>query len=158
VQAPTLYHYFGDRAGLIRAAVDRAFEDYFARKERPSPRRLSAREEVAAGWDQHIAFAQAYPGLYPAMYPLSSQGPTQVERSAGLLRAGFERLAAAGLLNPGITAELATCAVRAALRGVAHAVSSSPHSPNNNVMSILVRDAVIQSLVTGHEKEHNDND
>jgi hypothetical protein len=142
----------------MRAVVDRAFEEYFARKEHPSASQPTPSDEVAAGWNQHIAFAQAYPGLYPAMYPLSGQGSAHVERSAGLLRAGFERLASAGLLNPGITAELATCTLRAALRGVAHAVSSDPHSPQNNVMSALVRDAVIRSLVTEHEKEHNDND
>ncbi|ADI12613.1 TetR family transcriptional regulator [Streptomyces bingchenggensis BCW-1] len=115
MQAPSLYHHFGDRSGLIRAAVDAAFEEYFHRKNTATPADdADPRARVAAGWDAHIAFALAYPGLYPAMYPTSGPLPSQVERSGARLRAGFDELEQAGALRPGITAALATNALRAA--------------------------------------------
>ncbi|MFB7601184.1 TetR/AcrR family transcriptional regulator [Streptomyces sp. NPDC056160] len=64
VQAPSLYHHFGDRSGLIRAVVDVAFEEYFHRKDAAPPvDDADPRARVAAGWDAHIAFALAYPRL-----------------------------------------------------------------------------------------------
>jgi AcrR family transcriptional regulator len=152
VQAPTLYHHFGDRAGLIRAVVDRAFEEYFARKEVPGPAGLTPEQEVAAGWDGHVAFARAYPGLYPAMYPISGRQSSNLERSSALLRAGLDRLASEGALQPGITPELAHSALSAALRGVAHAVAAAPNSPDNERVSATVRDALISKLITQHPK------
>ena len=108
---------------------------------------------VAAGWDAHIAFALAYRGLYPAMYPTPDPLPGQVERSGALLRAGFDELGQAGALRPGITAELATNALRAALRGVAHAVAANPGNGDNHAMSAVVRDALIHALVA--DRAHN---
>ncbi|MEV6624367.1 TetR/AcrR family transcriptional regulator [Amycolatopsis sp. NPDC051106] len=148
VQAPSLYHHFGDRAGLIRAVVDAAFEEYFQHKDAStSTAGTGPGARVAAGWDAHIAFAQAYPGLYPAMYPTSGPLPSHVERSGALLRAGFDEFERAGLLRPGITAELATNALRAALRGVAHAVAATPGGRDHHMISAVVRDAVIDALV-----------
>lgn len=148
VQAPSLYHHFGDRAGLIRTVVDAAFEEYFHRKDAfTATNDADPRARVAAGWDAHVAFARAYPGLYPAMYPTSGPLPGQVERSGALLRAGFDELEQAGALRPGITAALATNVLRAALRGVAHAVAANPGSEDNDATSVVVRDALINVLV-----------
>jgi AcrR family transcriptional regulator len=158
VQAPTLYHHFGDRAGLIRAIVDRAFEEYFAQKDVAVPAGSTPEQEVAAGWDRHVAFARAYPGLYPAMYPVSGQQSAHLERSAALLRAGFERLAREGALAPGVTPHLADAALRAALRGVAHAVAAEPSSPDNQQVSATVRDAVIARLIAPTPKDHDTHD
>lgn len=148
VRAPTLYHHFGSRAGLIRAVVDRAFEEYFARKDQPVLAESTPEQQVAAGWDSHVAFARAYPGLYPAMYPASGPRSANLEHSAALLRAGFDRLAQSGALRPEITPELADAVLRAALRGVAHAVAADPDSSDNELISATVRDAIIFSLIT----------
>jgi len=158
VQAPTLYHYFGDRAGLVRAVVDRAFEVYFAGKGALELAVSTPESQVAAGWDTHVAFARAYPNLYPAMYPTSGPRSPNLERSAALLSAGFDRLADDGALMPGITAQLASSVLSAALRGVAHAVAAAPDSPHNEQISVTVRDAVIASLITSHAKAHNTHD
>jgi hypothetical protein len=74
------------------------------------------------------------------MYPVSGPQSPHVERSSALLPAGFDRLAHDGVLTTGITPELATSALRAALRGVA------------------VRDAIITSLITEQRKERDSND
>lgn len=158
VQAPTLYHHFGDRAGLIRAVVDQAFEEYFACKDLSIHVVSTPEQEVAAGWDAHVAFARAYPGLYPAMYPMSGPQSSNLERSGALLQAGFDRLARNGMLMPGITPELANAALRAALRGVAHAVAAAPDSPDNERVSATVRDAIISSLIAPEKKDTNTDD
>lgn len=148
VQAPSLYHHFGDRSGLLRAVVDAAFEKYFQAKDAVIVTDdADPRVRVAAGWDAHIAFARAYPLLYPAMYPVSGPLPSQVKRSGALLRAGFDELEQAGALRPGITAALATNALRAALRGVAHAVAANPGHSENDATSAVVRDALIKALI-----------
>jgi hypothetical protein len=68
-----------------------------------------------------------------------------------VLRAAFDDLEQAGALRPGITAALATSALRAALRGVAHAVAANPDSDDNDAMSAVVRDALIRrSSRTAH--------
>jgi carboxymuconolactone decarboxylase family protein len=59
----------------------------------------------------------------------------------------------AGALRPGITAALATNALRAALRGVAHAVAVNPDNGDNDAMSAVVRDALIHALVA--DRAHN---
>jgi hypothetical protein len=87
------------------------------------------------------------------MYPTSGPLPSQVERSGALLRAGFDELQQAGALRPGITAALATNALRAALRGVAHAVAVNPDNGDNDATSAVVRDALIHALVG--DRAHN---
>jgi hypothetical protein len=98
------------------------------------------RTRVTEGWDAHIAFALAYRGLYPAMYPTSGPLPSQVERSGALLRAGFDELEQAGALRPGITVALATNTLRAG-------------NGDNDAMSAVVRDALIHALVA--DRAHN---
>lgn len=158
VRAPTLYHHFGDRAGLVRAVVDRAFEEYFAQKDATIPNGSTPAQELAIGWDRHVAFARAYPGLYPAMYPLSGQQSSHLQQSASLLRAGFDRLAREGALAPGVTPQLADAVLRAALRGVAHAVAAEPNSSDNEQISATVRDAVISQLITRPERNEDPHD
>lgn len=156
VQAPTLYHYFGDRAGLLRAVVDQAFEEYFERKDTAAATPSSPHAEVAAGWDAHVAFAHAYPGLYPAMYPLTGERSAHLERSAALLRAGFDRLHRQGALADGVTPAIADAALRAALRGVAHAVAANPDAPDNQQVSATVRDALLTRILAPHEMDTTD--
>ncbi|WP_407542605.1 TetR/AcrR family transcriptional regulator (plasmid) [Deinococcus radiomollis] len=152
VQAPTFYHYFGDRSGLIRAVVDEAFERYFARKDLPIQEAMTPRERVAAGWDTHIAFARSFPGLYAAMYPISGPLPARMQESAALLRAGFDELQQLGALTTGVTAELATSALQAALRGVAYA-ASNPGQTDIELVSTIVRDALIDKLIVPEGEE-----
>ena len=153
VQAPTFYHYFGDRSGLIRAVVDQALEQYFAQKDPPTPDTATPRERVAAGWDTHIAFARSYPGLYAAMYPVSGLPPARMQEGAALLRAGFDELQQLGALATDITAELATSALQAALRGVAYA-ASNPGGTDIELVSTSVRDALIDKLIATEGDKH----
>lgn len=107
VAAPTLYHHFGDKDGLIEAVVDDAFAAYLERKRGvPSTGDLVA--DFEAGWDMHIAFGVENPALYAVMFGRTSG---RRSRAAGVaedeLRAALVRLADAGLLVVGVEEALA---------------------------------------------------
>ncbi|WP_020616214.1 TetR/AcrR family transcriptional regulator [Paenibacillus daejeonensis] len=67
VKAPTIYHYFGDKNGLIQAVVMDAFERYIEQKQKVPPTGdLIA--DFRRGWDMHIEFGVTNPALYDLMY------------------------------------------------------------------------------------------
>ena len=68
VTAPTLYHHFGDKQGLLDAVVTDAFERYLARKRALRPTGDPA-TDIRRGWDAHVEFARANPALYRLMWP-----------------------------------------------------------------------------------------
>lgn len=96
VAAPTLYHHFGTKEGLLDAVVEDAFARYLDRK-RDMLRTGDLLADFAAGWDLHVEFGVASPILYRLMYgPRASTAAATADRE---LRNGLERLADAGLLQ-----------------------------------------------------------
>jgi AcrR family transcriptional regulator len=147
VKAPTLYHHFGDKQGLLDAVVTDAFERYLARKRalRPTGDPAAA---IRQGWDAHVDFARANPAIYRLMWPLGDADPppAAVESAEGLLR-GFAEMERRGALRPGVTARHAARTVTAALHGVTAAITRDPDDRGNAKLSATVRDAVIDALV-----------
>jgi AcrR family transcriptional regulator len=147
VKAPTLYHHFGDKQGLLDAVVTDAFDRYLASK-----RALRSDGAPAAvirrGWDQHVEFARKNPVLYRLMWPAPpAELPLAAAQSAQSLRDGFARLAHAGHLRQGITPRQAARTLSAALTGVTAAITRDPDDPGNQRLSATVRDAVIDALL-----------
>jgi len=98
VSAPTLYHHFGDKDGLIEAVVDDAFTAYLERK-RAVPSSGDQIADFEAGWDMHIAFGVENPALYAVMFGRTSGRRSGAARVAeNELRAALVGLADAGLL------------------------------------------------------------
>ncbi|EPD83240.1 hypothetical protein HMPREF1529_02613 [Microbacterium sp. oral taxon 186 str. F0373] len=96
VAAPTLYHHFGTKEGLLDTVVEHAFADYLERK-RGMLRTGDLLADFAVGWDLHIEFGVANPVLYALMYgPRPSRAAATADAE---LRRGLERLAAEGLLR-----------------------------------------------------------
>ncbi|QKT08219.1 TetR/AcrR family transcriptional regulator [Gordonia sp. X0973] len=86
VAMPTLYHFFGNKKGLVDAVVERGFEQYVAAK---SSRESSGDpiRDIRDGWDQHVAFGLANPGVYALMYGSVQPGqspPAQARPTAAL--------------------------------------------------------------------------
>ncbi len=147
VQLPTLYHFFGGKQGLLDAVLEASLERYLEHKRGLKPTG-DPRADLRRGWDLHVGFARQNPAIYPLMFPLRpGPVPEAARRSLELLRAGFDRLADAGALRPGVTAELATRSLSAALRGVATTISRDPEHRGNARLSATVRDAVIDALL-----------
>jgi AcrR family transcriptional regulator len=99
VAAPTLYHHFGDKGGLIQAVVDEAFAAYLEHKH-AVVRTGDLLVDFAAGWDMHVGFGVANPVLYTVMYGHGQGRRASAAQTAEVeLRRGLEQLADAGLLQ-----------------------------------------------------------
>lgn len=127
VAAPTLYHHFGTKEGLLDTVVEHAFADYLERK-RGMLRTGDLLADFAAGWDLHLEFGVANPVLYALMY-----GPHPSKAAAAAdaeLRRGLERLAAAELLRvPVEDAAAATTATAIGCVTMLNRLHASPTAP-----------------------------
>lgn len=100
VQAPALYRLFGDKDGLLDAVAEHAMARYVAQKAgRPSlPDPV---DELRAGWDAHVEFAMAHPGIFMIMTarPLASQRSEATRQGMEVLRGKIRGVALAGRLR-----------------------------------------------------------
>lgn len=97
VAAPTLYHHFGTKEGLLDAVVEQAFSSYLERK-RGMLRTGDLIADFGAGWDLHIEFGLANPALYASMYA-PGRTSAAAETADRHLRGALERMRDAGLLR-----------------------------------------------------------
>ena len=78
VTAPTLYHYFRDKEGLLRAVVDFGWTNFLESK-----RTVAAvvhdqiGDDIRAGWNNHIEFAQKNPNFYRLMWSPAISADTE---------------------------------------------------------------------------------
>jgi AcrR family transcriptional regulator len=145
VGAPALYRAFGDKDGLLRAVVERAFGAYLADK-RSTPPADDPVSDLEAGWDGHIAFALANPRIYRLMYsPVLPAPEAAVAESFALLRQVLQRCAARGLLR--MSAETATQLVMAANVGLALNLIARPAQYPDPAVAERMRDVVIDSIL-----------
>ena len=88
VKMPTLYHFFGNKEGLLDAVIERGFDLYMARKTAAEPSGDPI-QDIRDGWDAHVAFGIENPGFYTLMYGKIRPGysPAAQERPSAALRA-----------------------------------------------------------------------
>lgn len=99
VTAPSLYHHFGDKDGLLAAVLEEAFAEYLERKH-AVPRTGDLVADFAAGWGMHVRFGLDNPLLYPALFASSHpQGARVTRRAAEELARELEEMEQAGLLR-----------------------------------------------------------
>ncbi|SDT80041.1 TetR/AcrR family transcriptional regulator [Actinoplanes derwentensis] len=144
VKSPTIYHYFGDKNGLLDAVVEDGFRRYLQEKQQ----RLATGDLMTAlrdGWTMHISFAVQNPAIYNLMYD-----DPQVRRTspaAGAARQELEtemqRLAASHRLV--LPVQQAADAMEAAAVGTALHLIRTGGSADDPVVTV-VRDAMIAAL------------
>ncbi|WP_152349113.1 TetR/AcrR family transcriptional regulator [Brevibacterium sp. CFH 10365] len=121
VKMPTLYHFFGNKQGLIEAVVERGFDMYLSAKS-STESSGDPIQDLRVGWDAHVAFGLENPGFYTLMYgkvrpgysPEAQSKPSEILRSLtlkaereGRLVVGHEQAAAHVLAtNIGVTLRL----------------------------------------------------
>lgn len=114
---PTLYHFFGNKQGLIDSVIERGFDLYLSRKTAHESSGDPIRD-IREGWDLHVAFGIENPGLYTLMYgqvrPGYSSAP--MERSSAMLLALTTQAAEEGRLV--VSAEQAAAHILATNVGV----------------------------------------
>ena len=100
VQAPTIYRLFGDKRGLLDAVAEHGLAAYVAEKavREPHPDPI---QDLRDGWDMHVAFGLAHPGLFAIMSGDASSRPLSPAAAAGLdvLRRRIRNIALAGRLR-----------------------------------------------------------
>ncbi|MFI7481473.1 TetR/AcrR family transcriptional regulator [Kocuria sp. M1R5S2] len=156
VTAPTLYHHFGDKDGLMEAVALRGFEE-FVRRERGMQRSAAPIADVQRLWDVHVQFGLSQPQLYSLMFGSGGPGrrPVLVEEAERLLEAELHRVAETGLLA--VPPRQAARAVLAANIGVTLMLVADAPDEGEAVsaeevaalsLSTQTRDAVLRSVVT----------
>jgi AcrR family transcriptional regulator len=148
VGAPTLYHHFGDKQGLLDAVVAHGFAQYVARgRARPVP--ADPLEELRRGWDDHVEFGLGDPAFYVLMYGSARPGrrPAAADEARELLLESLERAARAGLLR--VAPETAARMVLSACVGVTLTLITDPEGAADRELSPRTRDAVLAAVTTG---------
>ena len=67
VTAPTLYHHFGSKQGLIDTVTSHGFSQYVSPAGSPeaSPDPI---QDLRDGWDRHVLFGLEHPTFYALLY------------------------------------------------------------------------------------------
>lgn len=145
VGAPTLYHHFRDKQGLLDAVASYGFERYLVTKRagRVSDDPVA---DLRAGWDAHLGFGLAYPAFYVLMYGKIRPGarPEAAEEGHRILLGIVQRIADAGLLR--VPVELAASMIHAAGIGVTFSLINTPEDERDPELSTRTREAVLAAV------------
>jgi AcrR family transcriptional regulator len=100
VQAPTIYRMFGDKQGLLDAVAEHGLLAYVAAKGMREPHPDPV-QELRDGWDMHVAFGLAHPGLFAIMSGNHHARRLSPAMAAGrdVLRRRIRNIALAGRLR-----------------------------------------------------------
>ncbi|GIG71442.1 TetR/AcrR family transcriptional regulator [Phytomonospora endophytica] len=147
VGAPTLYHHFGDKRGLLDATASYGFERYLAVKRANGPSGDPV-ADLRRGWDDHIAFGLAYPAFYQLMYGGVRPGnpPAGAAEGHRMLIGMLTRIEAAGLLR--LPVEEAAELVHSAGVGVVFTLINTPEAERDPRLSHRARDAVVAAVTS----------
>jgi AcrR family transcriptional regulator len=162
VTAPTLYHHFGDKEGLLAAVVDFGWAAFLESKRAAAAVvHEHVADDIRAGWDNHLEFARKNPNFYKLMWSPA------VSANSGAFREAFQMLydrlelgASRGQL--GVSVETGARMVMSAVTGAALSVISQPDLFGDPTFATQLREAVIAAVTvttdrpsTGKRRTHD---
>jgi AcrR family transcriptional regulator len=115
VTAPTLYHHFTNKEGLVAAVIRHGVHEFLARK-RDLPLTDDPVADLRRGWDGWIGFAHARPRLFRLMTQMAGADGAATGEAYAIMQRLVERIAQAGRLET--DTETAARAIWAASNGV----------------------------------------
>jgi AcrR family transcriptional regulator len=146
VTAPTLYHHFGDKEGLLAAVVDFGWTAFLE-----SNRKTAAvvhehiADDIRAGWDNHIEFARENPNFYKLMWsPAVSANSAAFREAFQMLYDRLELGASRGQLR--VSVETAARMVMSATTGAALSLISHSDLYGDPTFVTQLREAVIAAV------------
>jgi AcrR family transcriptional regulator len=159
VTAPTLYHHFGSKQGLVDAVVSHGFTQDVSPAGSPeaSPDPV---QDLRDGWDRHVLFGLEHPTFYALLYgrvlpgrPCAVTGPA-LEMLVRLLNEVARR---GGLRVP---PREAAAEILATNVGVTLSLISLPDAERDLTISRRAREAVLSSVLApaatpSHSKDGN---
>ncbi len=147
VQAPTIYRLFGDKRGLLDAVAMESLNAYIAGKAArpPDPDPV---QDLRDGWDMHVAFGLANPGVFGILSgdPQPGPGSQAVAQGLSVLQGRVRRIAQAGRLRT--SEERAVGLLRAAGTGTVLTLLGQPENARDPGLSATARDAVVAAITT----------
>ena len=144
VTAPTLYHHFGDKDGLLRAVVAQGVAAFMTKK-RANRQTADALADLKRGWDGWIAFALERPKLFHLMVESTRSDPSTSQEAFVLMRATVERLGNDGRLTTDV--DTAARTVWAAANGVLSLFMQGTSAAEIEPSSELLFEALTARLV-----------
>ena len=143
VTAPTLYHHFGDKDGLLAAVVDFGWAVFLETKLAVAAVvHDHVADDVRAGWDNHLEFARENPAFYKLMWsPQVAASSTAVREAYQMLYDRLELGAGRGQLR--LSVEAASRIVLSATTGAALSLISQPDLYGDGAFATQLREAVI---------------
>ena len=143
VTAPTLYHHFGDKDGLLAAVVDFGWAAFLETKRAAAAVvHDHVADDVRAGWDNHLQFARENPSFYKLMWsPAVAASSRAVREAYQMLYDRLELGAGRGQLR--ISAETASRIVLSATTGAALSLIAQPDLYGDGTFATQLREAVI---------------
>lgn len=144
VTAPTLYHHFGDKAGLLRAVVARGVAQFMGLK-RANRQTRDPIVDLRRGWDGWIAFAIERPNLFRLMVESTRSDPSSSQEAFAIMRRTVERLHADGRLKTDL--ETAVRTIWAASNGVLTLFMQGTSPKNIKPTSDLLFEALMAKIV-----------
>jgi len=151
VTAPTLYHHFGDKEGLLTAVVDFGWAAFLESKRTTAAvLHEHVSDDIRAGWDNHLAFARENPNFYKLMWSPAVAANTAAFREAfQMLYDRLELGAGRGQLR--VSVETGARMVMSAVTGAALSLISQPDLFGDPAFATQLREAVIASVTVGAE-------
>jgi AcrR family transcriptional regulator len=146
VTAPTLYHHFGDKEGLLAAVVDFGWAAFLESKRTAAAVvHEHVADDIRAGWDNHLEFARENPNFYKLMWsPAVSANSAAFREAFQMLYDRLELGASRGQLR--ISVETGARMVMSAVTGAALAVISQPDLFGDLTFTTHLREAVIAGV------------
>ncbi len=145
VQAPTIYRLFGDKRGLFDAVAEHGLAAYIAAKNEREPHPDPV-QDLRDGWDTHVAFGLAHPGLFAIMAGDPRPGPASPSMAAGrdVLRRRIKNIAFAGRLT--VSEERAAALLQSMCVGTVLTLLSQPEGRRDPELSRVAREAVVAAI------------
>jgi AcrR family transcriptional regulator len=143
VTAPTLYHHFGDKDGLLAAVVDFGWAAFLETKLAVAAVvHDHVADDIRAGWDNHLEFARENPSFYKLMWsPAVAASSSAVREAYQMLYDRLQLGAGRGQLR--MSAEAASRMVLSATTGAALSLISQPDLYGDGTFATQLREAVI---------------
>src|SRR5438105_1946220 len=151
VTAPTLYHHFGDKEGLLAAVVDFGWAAFLESKRTAAAVvHEHVADDIRAGWDNHLEFARENPNFYKLMWsPAVSPNSAAFREAFQML---YDRLElGAGREQLRVSVETGARMIMSAVTGAALSLISQPDLFCGQAFATQLREAVIASVTVGAE-------
>ncbi len=146
VEAPTLYHHFGSKQGLIDAVIQHGFNQFV----QPEPAQDSALDPIDAirnGWDRHVRYGLEHPGFYALLYGNVERGRPCAITSPALARLTDLLTVAAKAGRLRVAPADAAAQLLAANVGVTLSLIAQPDDATDLSLSDHVREAALAGVL-----------